>query len=530
MQPATSRYSHNTQVCDTPPPIQSSPHYFGFSYTDPAGTVHKFNVDYYLVATICGFPTGPRTGGAIDGSGYRIDATAPAAPIITARDGTVITGANWTDSNGNFFSATVVNSSETDWKDSAGHTSLKIITSATNIQYQFPDTAGVYQAAVLKLTSTNIKTNFGCSGVVEYTGTANLPTELDLPNNQKYLFTYEPTPNQSGFYTGRIKRVTLPTGGYVEHQYNGANDSINCSDASVNNLSVVVSDGTNSSTYQLTRAANGSNWNTTVIAPQLSYDTVANQSVFTFNSLGQEIAKKFYQGVATGTPLRTINSTWLNGTPATRIIILEDNLTQTEIETTYDSYGNLLTSKEHDWGTGSPGTILRTTNYTYLGGTSYVNANVVNRPARVTVLDGTGVVSRIDIGYDEAGYINSPCIGIGVAVQHNDNTYSCSYTTRGNPTTVTSYTNPVTPSGAIPKHRYYDSLGNLVKADADCCQQQSWVFSATTNFAFPDSVTSGIVSPQLTTSATYNSYTGLIASTTDANGKVTTYTYADPGT
>ncbi|HEY6243694.1 MAG TPA: hypothetical protein VIX17_07105, partial [Pyrinomonadaceae bacterium] len=522
------RYGHATENCDSPPPIQSSPHYMNFSYVDPAGTTHTFLVDFYQFATICNFNTGPRTGYAIDGSGYFLDATTPSAPKVTATNGQVITGTNWTDSNGNFFSATVISGSETDWKDSAGHTPLKIITGSTSIQYQYPDTSGAYQTATLKLTSTPIKTNFACSGVIEYTGTANLPTELDLANGQKYLFTYEPTPSNTGYFTGRIKRVTFPNGGYIEHQYNGANDSINCTDASVNNLSVIVSDGTSSSTWLLTRAANGSNWNTTVTAPLLAYDTAANQSVFTFNSTGQEITEKFYQGSTTGTLLRTVNTTWASGFPATQITILEDNSTQNEVETTYDSYGNLTLLKEHDWGVGAPGSVLRTTTTSFLSTSPYLTANIVNRPTRVTVADGTGVVkARSDIAYDESGFINSPCVS--GAVQHNDSGFGCSFTTRGNATTVTSYTDPVTPGGAIAKHSYYDSLGNLVKADLNCCQQKSWTYSATTNYAFPDSVTSGSTAPQLTTGATYNSFTGLVATTTDENGQVTTSAYTDPG-
>ncbi len=523
------RYGQATENCDTPPPIQSSPHYMNFSYVDPAGTIHGFLVDFYQFATICDFPTGPRTGYATDGSGYYLDATVPGASKVTTPAGAIITGTNWTDPNGNYFSATVVNSSETDWKDSAGHTPLKIITGSASIQYQFPDSSGAYQTTTLKLTSTNIKTNFGCSGVVEYTGTANLPTELDLPNGQKYFFTYEPTPSHSGYYTGRIKRVTLPAGGYFEHQYNGTNDSINCSDATVNNLSVVVSDGASTSTWQLARAQNGTNWNTTVTAPQLSYDSAANQFVYTFNSSGQEIAAKFYQGATTGTLLRTVNTTWTSGTPATQITILEDGSTQNEVETIYDSFGNLFAMKEHDWGTGTPGSVLRWTNVTYLNASPYIAANILNRPTEITIADGTGTIkSRTDIAYDESGYINSPCIT--GAVQHNDSAYGCSFTTRGNATTTTTYTDPATPGGAIAKHQYFDSLGNVVKADADCCQQVQWIYSATTNYTFPDSVTRGLgTGTQLTTNATFNSYTGFAATFTDENAQKTTYAYSDPG-
>ncbi len=86
------RYGQATENCDTPPPIQSSPHYMNFSYVDPAGTIHGFLVDFYQFATICDFPTGPRTGYATDGSGYYLDATVPGASKVTTPAGAIITG------------------------------------------------------------------------------------------------------------------------------------------------------------------------------------------------------------------------------------------------------------------------------------------------------------------------------------------------------------------------------------------------------------------------------------------------------
>src|SRR2546421_10280239 len=44
------RYVRFTETCDSPPPIQSSPHYHNYSYTDPAGTTHNFDVDFYHFA------------------------------------------------------------------------------------------------------------------------------------------------------------------------------------------------------------------------------------------------------------------------------------------------------------------------------------------------------------------------------------------------------------------------------------------------------------------------------------------------
>src|SRR5277367_4719934 len=134
----------------------------------------------------------------------------------------------------------------------------------------------------------------------------------------------------------------------------------------------------------------------------MPYDTAANQSVYTFNSSGQETAEQYYQGSSTsGALLRTINTTWAsNGSPATKTTILDNN-SQSEIETTYDSNGNIQVMKEHDYGSGAPGTILRTTNYTYLTSSAYTNLNIIDRVTEDDVTDSTGTIQyREDTTYD----------------------------------------------------------------------------------------------------------------------------------
>ena len=104
--------------------------------------------------------------------------------------------------------------------------------------------------------------------------------------------------------------------------------------------------------------------------------------------------------------------------------------------------------------------------------------------------------------------------------------YGCSFTTRGNPTSVTKYTNASVPSGAITLNSYYDVFGNLVKADINCCQSKVWTYSAATQYAYPDSDTCGATGgPQVTTSYTYNTHTGQLASMTDPNNQLWSYAY-----
>jgi len=376
------------------------------------------------------------------------------------------------------------------------------------------------------MQSFNVKTNFACSGVVEYTGTASLPVSVTLPNGKQYPFTYEATPGFSTYVTARVKRVTLPTGGYYEYAYSGSNDGAYCPDGSVLNLSRTINDGTSSTVWQFARTPPGSSWTTTITPPQLSYDTAANQSAYTFDTTGHETSRTFYQGSAAGgTLLRTINSTWAsNGTPATQTTILENNQ-QSKVETDYDSNGNLTALREYDWGTGAPGSPIRNTTLTYLSTSAYTTRNILNRVTQQIVKDGTGAIkSRTDIAYDAGGAFSGANCITGAA-QHDDTNYGCSFTTRGNSTSITTYTDPVTPAGGITKSFTYDSLGNLRTAQLNCCQQKQFNYSSTTQYAYPDSAVSGSSPTQLTTSATYNTYTGLVATSTDENGKVTSFAY-----
>lgn len=481
------------------------------------------------------------TGYSADGGGYYANISSPTAPIVYSPTGVRITSTGTlTDSNGNQITKTAVSSSETDWTDSAGRTALKIITNGTaSTTYEYQDTSGSYRSIVVNYSSFPIKTNFGCSGIVEYTGTANLVTSIVLANNQKYSFSYEVTPGASGYYTGRIQKVSLPTGGTYQYSYSGSDDGISCYDAGVTRLQRTISDGTGSYEWQYSRSvAMGSGSTTTVTAPKLSYDSVANQSVFTFDSNGHETSAKIYRGSATGTALRTINTTWdSNGTPLTRTTILEDGSTQSEVETTFDgaqkgsndpvSNGNLYVIKEHDWGSGGPGGILKTTTFTYLSGTSYMAANLIHRVTQKTVADSTGTIGfRQDTAYDGSGLINSPCIS--GAAQHDDTNFGCSFTARGNPTSVTVYTKAAAPSGPITKNLTYDSLGNLRVAQVDCCQQKQWAYSTATQYAYPDSVIDGgSGGPQLTTTFTYYFSTGEEKNETGPNNQTTSFVYND---
>jgi len=492
--------------------------YTNFSYTETDGTVHPFGL-YIVIGANCS--QGTRTGYATDGSGFWIDATTLTQPVVYSPSGTKITmNGPVTDANGNVISTSVPVSGETDLTDTTGRIILKKIESANEVDFQYQDTTGTWQAVAVKTQPYNIKTAFGCSADVEFTGTLTLPYEIDLPNQLKYIFDYETTPANTGYYTGRLHRVTLPTGGYYEYDYTGANGGISCSDGTILGMNRVVSDGTTTATWTFVR--NPSNLTTTVTTPQLVDTPNPNDTVYTFNSLGQELSRQIYASSAgSGTPLRTVNTTWAaNKTPATKVTILEDGSTRSETDTTFDSNGLLGSVSEYDFGAAPHGGLLRTTTFNYQNSVNYTSRNIINLVSSKMISDRNGATQyRQDINYDGTALASCPT---GVP-QHDDLNYGCSMNYRGNPTSVTTYLTPGTQANGITKNFTYDVFGNLLTAQLNCCQNKSWTYSAATQYSQPDSVTRGSSPTQLTTSATFNPYTGQIATSTDENGQVTIY-------
>jgi len=519
-------------------------HYYNYLYTDPNGVKHTFSaVNFQMTSTpICSIPSGTFGGYADDGTQLylTINGQVNLRPKVIAPSGMQYTGLGWgtnvtnaghygtmSDTKGNYISTTPAVAActnaytESNWTDSAGRFIMAAYNCPTYNDYAVLGAGGGY---VVNLQAINIKTNFGCSGVVEYTGTATLPSSITLPNNTSYSFTYEPTPGYSGYYTGRLLKVTLPNGGYIEYDYTGANDGINCSDGTTLNLTRKVNDGTNTRTWTFARGGT-SNRTTTVTAPQLSYDSAANQTVYTFDGNGHETSRQIYQGSSSsGTKLRAINTTWNSqNAPASAVTILEDNSTQSEVDTLYDANRNVTSVTEYDWGSGSHGPKLRTTTYGYVTSSNYTSttANILNLVSDITIQDGSGTnKSRKHINYDGASLGSCPT---GV-LQHDDTNYGCSFVYRGNPTSTVSYLDPVTPGNGVTKNFTYDVFGNSLTAQLNCCQTKSWVYSSTTGYSLPDSITVGSTGgTHLTTSYTYS--LDQVSQATDPNGLATTVTY-----
>jgi hypothetical protein len=299
-------------------------------------------------------------------------------------------------------------------------------------------------------TSYPIWTSFGCSGVSEYHSTMTLLTSLALPDGSSYSFTYEPSSGHSGYVTGRIASVTLPTGGTISYQYSGGSNGINCTDGSTPTLTRITPDGT----WTYARSANV----TTITDPQTT--PAHNQTVLTFQGL-YEVQRKVYQGSSTsGTLLKTVDTCY-NGSaspclgtaialPIAQVsaITTLPGTSTLKSQTTFLFYSNGLPYEvdEYDYAPGAVGSLIRKTATTYAS----PGNNIQNQPSLITVQNPSGgTVAQTAFTYDESGSLYSTSGTPHLATVSGG---------RGNATTIKSYTS-ATPY--LTRSFTYFDTGNL---------------------------------------------------------------------
>lgn len=236
---------------------------------------------------------------------------------------------------------------------------------------------------------------------------------------------------------------------------------------------------------------------------------------------------------------------------------------------TYTTYNNVSVVSERDFTTdGSLSTTeLRRTETTYVTSSSYTNRRLLRLPSMVKVFPGgsSTPASRTDFAYDNYGTNHADLTARNDIIMHSPvydpfqpeqefcdwvcNQYDhwgiecidwrqvCTYYNpydpatdyRGNVTSITTYPDATTTTGAITHNTTYDIAGNVTTTQVDCCQQMSFTYSGSGgagDYAFPISVTKGNPSGlHLTTSATFDYNTGLLATRTDENSQVISNAY-----
>lgn len=522
--------------------------YSNIIYTDPTGGTHSWigTVGVYISSTgsMCpptgASPSGPTVAVSNDGSGYsaewQISSSGIAIQMLTRTGNTITPGASSgmisEDANGN-----EITLSGGVFTDTLGQTALSMSSGSTTTLSNGNPSGNPY---TVSYTSYNIKTNFGCPGISEYSASnVNLVNQVSLPDGRSYSFTYENTPGYSGYKTGRVASVTLPTGGTISYAYTGGSNGIVCADGSTAGLTRTTPDGT----WTYARSGSGTQWTTTVTAP--TYNTVQNQTVSKFLTTGAtsgadfyEIERQVYAGSSSsGTLLETL-LTCYETNPSNCSSSIGDSGTSVSTSAlsriqktaqlpggsgsissgtldTLDAYGSNLTHAIYDFASGtSYGSLLQTTTTTYT--TSYGG----DRPTEVKVTDavpstvsdtvygyGTTVVATSGTPNHYSGYNLGNLIYVGGLV--SGSTYQYAY------------------------YSYYDTGNVYVATDVNTATTTYTYGSGTScGNSFPTSVSSttgGSVVTSLSTSSTWNCSGGVPLTSVDVNGNTTTYSYgSDP--
>jgi len=461
-----------------------------FVFFDAQGTPHQFPGATALKNSCTNAVSGSSPVYSSDHTGYLLT---PATYTVTGSNGAQFVSGAITDANGNYISQSYQNTQTqhvTIWTLTNGQTANQTVQGNSVTVTSGSITASVTSA------SYNVKTAFGCPNVSEFTGTIYLPSSITTASGLTYTLAYEPTPGYSGYFTGRLASITSSTGGVTTYTYTGNNGGINCADGTGLGLTEVVNDTINTSTRTYTRSGS----TTTVTLPD------GSTAVYTFDSLGRETSRKIYAGAPSGTPLRQVNTTFdANNFPTTSVTILEDGSTQSKQATTFDTFGNLTSLNEYDYGSGAPGALLRQTVTSF---TSPGN-NILNLPASVTIKDGPGnIKAQTNFTYDEGTPTSTS------ATQH----ISVSGP-RGNLTTVSSLV-----SGSTYVNRsvaYYDT-GEVKSATDSNSNATTYLYPSTHNTVGPTTVTNAL---SQSTSYNYDAASGLVTSVVDPNSKTISYSY-----
>ncbi len=342
---------------------------------------------------------------------------------------------------------------------------------------------------------TNILQEQDVSGCAEYTsqynGTWTVPHIITLPNGQSYTIEYIQNDE------AQISSITLPTGAQISYTYTPGPIGTDNSGKRIASRSITV--GSTVSVWTYSYAMGSTGVITTVTDPlgnytkytcsgmvELSYYAYNDVSSPTLADPSCEITQEQYYDsgnnlIKTVTkqysdPPRLLASettTWNATNQVSQVQYAYESLTIPMFPdggagpvSAPISWGNIAEKREYDWGNGSPGPLLRRTDYTYLHTDTTVNpntnralylaANIADRPTSKIVYDSLGkMISKIFYYYDGGSLTSTsgqPAVG------HSYTAFGSTNLIRGNLTQLSVWNNV---TGAWLNTLYtYDDLGN----------------------------------------------------------------------
>ncbi len=302
--------------CDPEPPFHHYYDYYNFSWTAPDGTLHTFSsvetIRDTSVGNLCGgsFPSSDAL--ADDSSGYHMYVTNYTSATVFAPDGTQVYP-TVKDTNGNYFSADINGNPI----DTLGRTPLITTVNANQTYYDILDSRNSSPRPRITVTTTTISvnTNFGQSGITEYSGTITVIQSIALPDGTSYAFDYDSGTLPGNF--GLLKTMTLPTGGQVNYSQTTYADSY-----------------ANKNRWLSSRTSGGGTWpyapavistcppGGTGCQQKVTYTAASGDDLvhtFTLNDGAWRSQAQFYSGsVSTGTLLKTVTTDYDFSNPCPR--------------------------------------------------------------------------------------------------------------------------------------------------------------------------------------------------------------------
>jgi len=358
---------------------------------------------------------------------------------------------------------------------------------------------------------SSVPFNYNFSGLTvtdtQASGTSiNVLTQCTLPDGTYYTFSY----GDWGIIN-RIDHFSKTSIRRSYESYNFPTAATTLSDVPSYTQQTVSPDGTTQYLWGYSTTKSGD-----IVSSQSITDPSNTITIININMMDPCSGTPSSIIVKSGsTTLRTVNNTWTadslgnNCQITSATTVLNDSGQQFTNTYAYDANGNLIDEVDKDFDR----TVLREVVTSYLSPTSN---HILNLVSSVVIKDAGGTKrSRTDYAYD-----TTTLTTVSGAV-HNTG----SSPARGNMTSLTRYINAQAGTGAIVRTSNFDSLGNVILAQLDCCNQKAWVYSATTQYAYPDSVTRGTSPLTLTTSTTYDFDTGLVLTSTDENNQVVQFQY-----
>jgi RHS repeat-associated protein len=465
-----------------------------------------------------------------------------------------------TDTNGNTITS---NSSRTSWTDTLGRTIADPSAATPTSDYtgckgtQSTSSAKVWSVPGPNGTMMQFKMCYA-SFPISYTpadcvsvchGVSTPVTNIQsivLPNGTAWIFEFDTY--------GALSQITTPLGGSIS--YTTTATSGPC--VGPNNVGYALGPYGRAVTTRTVSPGDGSGpylWTYAIGSQTIVTDPLGNDAVHTAAAVGScsfyDAEVDQYQGSHSGgTLLRKTVTTYnhaSDGSTALPINVVPLTITTTttgtslsatsEIVRTYDSgvavynegapmnaiFGDVLTDSDYDNGSnGSPGPLLRktTTSYLALSNQAYMSANLLDIPSSVQVTDVNGVQrAYTTYGYDEAGSPAGP---------HGNLTSThrwLSGSTVSTPNCSISVSN-----GYLVSYSVYNTTGTVDHSVGSCGSSASDPNHKTTyGYASPCYAGSGPTSVtnslNQVTSNCYDANTGLLISTTDPNGRTTSFTY-----